>query len=118
MTSEELNLKLRSSIPEITESYQEETSWQDGDKTGSHIIYADVFVPYIKEQILQNNEENLTKIFNFIECLLDLQDEYVDEVIALSVIESLIWDDEIKLVSFVRFLKNSKVYLLLNIETT
>ena len=35
MTSKELNLKLIEFFPEIKYVYFEETSWQDGDETGS-----------------------------------------------------------------------------------
>ncbi len=45
MTSKEMNLKLLSAIPEVSNKYYEETSWQDGEDTGSHVIYADVLVP-------------------------------------------------------------------------
>ena len=48
MTSKELNLKLIESFPEIKDVYFEETSWQDGDETGSHVVYADIFVPFYK----------------------------------------------------------------------
>ena len=46
MTSKELNLKLIESFPEIKDVYCEETSWQDGDETGSHIVYADICAFY------------------------------------------------------------------------
>ena len=58
MTSKELNLKLIESFPEIKEVYYEETSWQDADDTGSHIVYADIFVPFIKTQIYAGKERN------------------------------------------------------------
>lgn len=45
MTSKELNLKLIEFFPEIKDVYFEETSWQDGDETGSHVVYAEIFVP-------------------------------------------------------------------------
>ena len=63
MTSSELNLKLTTSFPEIQDLYREETSWQDGDETGSHVVYADVFVPFIKGQMLAQNESMLVKIW-------------------------------------------------------
>lgn len=94
MKERELNLKLLASFPQIKENYKEETSWQDGDDTGSHIVYADVFVPFIKKQIITKNEVILKQVFDFIENLIELNDEYVMEVICLSVIETLIFDEE------------------------
>ena len=95
MTSKELNLKLIQSIPEVKEAYIEETLWQDGDDTGSHVVFADVLVPYTKEQILKNHNEAVERVFAFIEDMLDLNDKYVNEVIALSVIESLMFEDKL-----------------------
>ncbi len=105
MTSSELNLKLTTSFPEIQDIYLEETSWQDGDETGSHVVYADVFIPFIKEQMLAQNESMLVKIFNYIEMLLGLNDAYANEVITLSVIESLLFDDDVDNKLLVRFSK-------------
>lgn len=95
MTSKELNLKLIEFLPEIKSMYDEEISWQDGNDTGSHIVFEDVFVPFIKEQACSGNKKILKQAFKVIERLLSLNDEYADEVISFSVIESLIFDDEI-----------------------
>ena len=103
MTSKELNLKLIKAFPEIQDAYFEETSWQDGDETGSHVVYADVFVPFIKAQICSNNKQKLTKIFDFIERLLELNDEYANEVVAFSVIESLLFDEDANNKYFIQF---------------
>lgn len=103
MTSKELNLKLIKAFPEIQDAYFEETSWQDGDETGSHVVYADVFVPFIKAQICSNKKQKLIKIFDFIEKLLELNDEYANEVIAFSVIESLLFDEDANNKYFIQF---------------
>lgn len=105
MNSKELNLKLIEFLPEIRDKYCEETSWQDGDETGSHVIYGDVFVPFIKEQLNIVNEPMLNKVFDYIESLLKLNDEYANEVVALSVLESLLFDDEVENVLLIKFAK-------------
>lgn len=112
MTSKELNLKLITAIPEIEDAYYQETSWQDGDETGSHIVYADVFVPYIKEQILAQNESILARVFDYIENLLTMDDEYANEVVVLSVLESLLFDDDISANSFMRFAKEKSLHFI------
>ena len=89
MTSRELNYMLIQWIPEIAEAYEKEIEWQEGDETGSHIIFGDVLVPYIIKLVEDQEGEALKKIFDFIENLLSLDDEYAEEVVALSVIESL-----------------------------
>ncbi len=112
MISKELNLKLIEAIPEICDIYYEETSWQDGDETGSHVIYADVFVPFLKEQLIIKNEPLLFKAFDYIENLLELDDEYANEVIALSVLESLIFDEDVDNSLFMQFVKTKTLELI------
>ena len=103
MTSKELNLKLIEAFPEIKNAFYDETSWQDGEETGSHVVYEDVFVPFIKEKISYKKESELSAIFNYIEKLLVLKDEYVNEVIALSVVESLFFDEDVDKSYVIRF---------------
>ena len=112
MTSAELNLKLLEAFPEITDAYIEETSWQDGNETGSHVVYADVFVPFIKEQLSNGNEHKLTEICGYIEKLLNLNDEYVNEVVAFSVIESLLYDEDINIDLFIKHAKTGTSNLI------
>ena len=112
MTSKELNLKLIESFPEIKNTYLEETSWQDGDETGSHVVYEDIFMPFLKKQIIDNNEKMLVILFDYIEGLLELNDEYADEVVALSVIESLLFDEDIDNVIFIKYVKPKTLALI------
>ncbi|MBE6651087.1 MAG: hypothetical protein E7613_07220 [Ruminococcaceae bacterium] len=90
MTSKELNMKLIELLPEIKRLYEDETSWQEGDETGSHTVFSDVFFPYIL-----NNIEDIKvtkKNFDIIEKILELHDEYADEVITLSILENLFYE--------------------------
>jgi hypothetical protein len=112
MTSKELNLKLIESFPEIKDVYCEETSWQDGDETGSHVVYADIFVPFIKAQIFDGQEQTVASAFHYIEKLLELNDEYANEVIALSVLESLLFDEDVDNAFFIEFAKPNTLELI------
>ena len=89
MLSLELNKKFVNKFPSLQEKYLEEVSWQEGDGTGSHVVYGDVLTPYLKECIMNENKHEIQIIFNFLEELLELNDEYVDNVIFCSVIESI-----------------------------
>lgn len=93
MTSKELNIKLISLLPEMKAYYNNTVSWQDGDETGSHVVFEDAFVPYIKECAKKQDESGVVKCFEVIEKLLVLNDEYAEEVIALSVLESLLFSE-------------------------
>ena len=72
-----LNLKLINEFPELKRRYLEETEWQEGDETGSHVVYGDVFTPFIEECINNREINKLIKICNFIEDLLTMNIEYV-----------------------------------------
>lgn len=89
MKPKEMNLALINNFPEIINEYCDEVEWQEGDETGSHVVYGDVFSPYIEQAVDKNNTNLLKKIFNFIESLLMIDDDYCTEVIMFSVLERL-----------------------------
>jgi len=89
MKAKELNLKLLKEFPILKEKFNEYTSWQDGIDTGSHIIYEDIFVPYIVKVVLNYNEIETKKCFKYIETILNLNDSYSKNVIIVSVLEPL-----------------------------
>ena len=92
MKEKELNTLLLNEFPDIKESFDEETSWQDGLDTGCTVTFADVFTPYIVKTTLSNNEEKTKKIFEFIDKLASLKDEYAKQVILLSIFDPLFVD--------------------------
>lgn len=94
MTSKELNVKLITFLPELKAAYQDEVSWQEGDDTGSHIVFEDVLLPYLLEQLERGRKETVKRIFDTIEHLLTLRDEYVENVIALSFLEGLFYEPQ------------------------
>lgn len=91
MNSRELNIRLIQSLPILQKKYNDEVSWQEGDDTGSHTVFGDVLTPYLVECISLNKQEKIIEIFNILEDLLNLHDSYTDEVIALSVFESILY---------------------------
>ena len=93
MKSRELNQRLIASLPELKPRYQDEVDWQDGDDTGSHVVYGDVLAPAM-ECLLEHGDNHLAqRYFEFLETLLALKDDYVEEVVALSVIEYLYYSE-------------------------
>ena len=91
MTSKELNMKLIEYMPEIKERYLDEVTWQEQDETGSHIVFGDVLVPYIFDKAVEDDFQSLKKIFEVLEKILSLGDDYANEVITLSVLESIFY---------------------------
>lgn len=91
MTSNELNKLLIKSFPKLKNAYDEEVGWQEGDDTGSHTVYGDILTPYLNKCLNEKNEKEIKKIFSFIESVLELQDNYSDEVITFSVLEGIVY---------------------------
>ncbi|EIB7773371.1 hypothetical protein K9J57_002186 [Listeria innocua] len=89
MKSKELNKLLVESFPNLNEEYVEETSWQKGDDTGSHTVYGDVFTPYLTGCIEENKQIELVQAFEYVEKILELEDEYAVDVVTFSVLESI-----------------------------
>ena len=89
-----LNHFLIEKFPELEKEYHAEVDWQKGDDTGSHVIYGDVFAPYIEKNIDEREDEKLKKIFDFIEEILLQKEKYSVEVIMFSVLERLIADEK------------------------
>lgn len=96
MNSQDLNKKLIDAFPNLKEKYTEEILWNDGDIPDSHIVFEDILVPFIRTMIHSNNRETLKAVFDFVEDILLINDEYSNEVIAVSVIEPLVFDEKIK----------------------
>jgi hypothetical protein len=91
MNKEYLNKLMIREFPNLKEKYLDETIWQEGDSTGSHVVYGDVFTPYAIECILKDDDTEIKKVFQFVEVLLQSNDRYIEEVIAFSVIESMLY---------------------------
>lgn len=94
MEAKQLNQLLINKFPELEKEYHEEVDWQEGDETGSHVVYGDVFTPYIEKNIIQQNDAEIQKVFVFIEEILTRKEKYSDEVIMFSVLERLMLDKE------------------------
>ena len=56
MTNKKLNQFLIVSFPELKHAYNKEVIWQEGDDTGTHVVFGDVFTPYLEKLIETKNE--------------------------------------------------------------
>lgn len=107
MDSKELNKMLIKKFSELEKDYNNEVSWQEGDETGSHVVYGDILNPYIIECISKDNISKLREIFSFIEYILDSGDDYASNVISVSVLESVLYS----------IFNNKRVFSLLGNES-
>ena len=92
MEAKTLNLKLITAFPELEQAYRDNTEWQEGDETGSHVVYGDVLVPTMLTLIKGGCYPQAKKYFDFLEALLEESDEYIDDVVATTVVEGIIMD--------------------------
>ena len=91
MEKSKLNEMLLEHFPELKVEFDNQTSWQEGMDTGCTVTYADVFAPFAAEVLLSKNAEKTQRIFQFIECLASLHDEYADQVVMLSIFDPLLF---------------------------
>lgn len=89
MKPKELNTLLLKLIPEVKDSFEEYTSWQDGLDTGCHSVFENVLLPFTIEALENDNEDLIKRIFKFINDMLISGDEYQEEVAQLSFLEPL-----------------------------
>ena len=94
MEAKELNRLLIDRFPELEKKYHDEVDWQEGNETGSHVVYGDVLAPYLEAAVAQNKQEVLKKMFVFVEDILCQNEDYSDEVIMFSVLERILYDKE------------------------
>lgn len=93
MTPKELNTRLIAAFPELERVYKEQTEWQEGDDTGSHVVYGDILVPVLIPLLKGEQYKLVKKYTDFLEELLATNDEYATDVVATSVIESVYFDE-------------------------
>ena len=91
MEAKELNRLLIDRFPELEKKYHDEVDWQEGNETGSHVVYGDVLAPYLEAAVAQNKQEVLKKMFVFVEEILCQNEDYSDEVIMFSVLERILY---------------------------
>lgn len=95
MKAKELNNKLLKCFPEIGEQFKECVLGQDGEDTGSHIVFSCVFVPYVINCLNTNDLNGIRKCSDFMEEVISLNDLYAEEVIAFSVLEDLMFAEDL-----------------------
>lgn len=113
MDSREFNSMLLNRFPNIKESFEKATSWQDGIDTGSTVVLEDVFMPYLLACFEKNITKELDDIYVFIEeCVLS-SDKYCRDVIEVAVIENIYSYDIRDELSSMLLPKSKESYLLI-----
>ena len=84
-----LNTLLLEGFPELTERFEEYTSWQDGMETGCFVTYEDLLLPLAYRALDNRDEALLTRIGTFIEQLMTSGDAYAVNLATVGLIEGL-----------------------------
>lgn len=97
MTANDLNEKLITTFPELKPIFSEYIQ-QDGDgmDTGAFLTHEDIFHPFIKKALNENNVQKLAQIATYIEDLLNTPDEYAQNVATVALIEWLAFEESKK----------------------
>jgi len=78
---------LLAKIPEMAGKYEEE---KDYIENLPHLVFEILFVPFFKQIMEGENEQEKTKIIEFLEEMIICEDEKIQEVAVVSVLESLL----------------------------
>jgi len=91
LASKKLNLRLIAAFPELEREYREETEWQDGDETGSHVVYGDVLMPRIYFLLENKKYAEAKKYLDFTEELIAENEEYGVNVAVVTIVEGIFY---------------------------
>ena len=72
---------------------------QEGINTGSFVVFEDVLMPYVRKVVINNEQKEINQVFKYIESLVDMKDEYVENVVYVAILENIAsFDDKNKFI--------------------
>ena len=82
--------KLLENLHELKIEYKKELEWWNGHIPGLHIIFGNIFNPYLINLLRSNENDNkLIIIFNFLEELANSNDPEIKNVLTVTILEQL-----------------------------
>lgn len=91
---EDLTNLLAATVPHLRESIEAVREWWAPDTPGQHVIYGDIFNPYLAELLeAGTNEKALTEAFALLEDLAKSNEVHVQEVAGYTVLEELLTNE-------------------------
>ncbi len=91
---EALSSVMVQTIPAVKAAYEKELAWWKEGKPGQHIIFNDILFPYVASLLKEGGQDQeLRRIFEFLERLANHPDEHVPEVVHNSICEPLCCDE-------------------------
>ena len=79
-------------FPVLSSVYEDEG---DHIENLQHLTYGIVFVPFIRQSVCVNDQNAIRRICDFMECMAGSDDSLVSELLAVSVLESMLSEREL-----------------------
>ena len=89
LTYENISELLIEEFPALGAEYRFTLQRWRGEVPGSHVIYGDIFLPYVFSRVRLGDAHTIRRIFDFLEQLARNADVRVQEVVAFAVCEPL-----------------------------
>lgn len=83
---------LLNEFPRLRQQYNEDRDYLEDLP---HLTFENIFVPFVKEALEGDKEKNeISRVFELIEKMINCSDERVQEVAVVSVLEALVYERE------------------------
>ncbi len=79
-------------FPVLSATYFELKRLWEGDEPGPHVVFGDALTPYAVRLFEAGNDEELSRVFAFVEELAAAPQAAIREVVATSVLETIVLD--------------------------
>ncbi len=85
--------RLLATVPDLRHSYNAELEWWGKEEPGAHIVFGDLLNPYLGTLLMKGEDQQLARVFRFLEELATDNDLDVRSVVGATVCPYLL-DDE------------------------
>lgn len=85
-----VNNMLCSYYPELSNEIEEERKYWFPEEPGGHILYGNVFNPFAISVLEKGNKKDINKLLRFLSLLQKTDDDYVQNVLCVTILEKLI----------------------------
>jgi len=92
VTSKKLQEELLRVIPELGSAYRAEREWWRDELPPTHVIFGDLFAPYLLKLLDDQKDAGLVRAFGLLERMVLEGDEQVREMVITEVFERLAGD--------------------------
>jgi hypothetical protein len=92
LTYENVSEWMLEELPNLEETYRAELEWWRDEMPGPHIVFGDIFLPYLRTILRGPDLEAVRHALRVAEVMAQHPDHRIREVVALSILEPLAKD--------------------------